>query len=126
MKYTIQRNENVSKTRIILDVLSGFKPFSIMSTREKDIFAVYIDIYFRYMNTGDYEKDEVFDMIFGNKGISYVANKLSTENKRVSVDFIRNYNVKLKKKGLINHRSIKEKILNIFNTIDDEIIFLIK
>jgi hypothetical protein len=109
------------------------KPFSQLAAREKDVLAEYMNVYFAYRKKG-VPHDKVFVKMFGNKNqggdgydvTKYLSDFLSTRDKPVSMDIIRNYATKLRKKGFIVNNEIPIKFLKLIADREDEITFKIE
>lgn len=124
MIYTLPLNSKDQKVRKVIDILGCLYPFSSLANREKDVFAEYISGYIRLRDK--VEKDEIFQILFGYEFTKEISTRLSTKERPVSMDIVRNYTTKLRKKGLLSEKTIDEKFLYLFDRVDDEITFKLK
>lgn len=128
MRYKIPLNNKSLKIRTVLDILGCMTPFSKLAPRERDVFGEYINVYFKYKKLG-LDNDKIFERMFGKKGeggdgydvTKYLSDYLSTPKKPVSMDIIRNYTTKLRKKKFIINNIIPDKFLNLFEEINDDV-----
>jgi len=123
MRYRILLNSQKHKTRTAIDLLGFMLPFSDLSGRERDVLAEYIDGYFEFKKK-DLTEDEIFSMLFDYNFTRAISDVLSTPDKPVTIDSIRNYVTKLRKKGLIKEQSINKDFLNLFGNMPDNITFV--
>jgi len=123
MRYRILLNSQKHKTRTAIDLLGFMLPFSDLSGRERDVLAEYIDGYFEFRKK-DLTEDEIFSMLFDYNFTRAISDVLSTPDKPVTIDSIRNYVTKLRKKGLIKEQSINKDFLNLFGNMPDNITFV--
>jgi len=124
MKYRIRLNSDRYKTRKSLDILACMLPFSILANREKDVLAIYIDEYIRLSNKGKLTKEEIFALLFDYNFTLQVSNELSTDDKPVSMDSVRNYITRLRKKGLLYEQTINDDFIKLFANIGNSITFV--
>ena len=124
MKYLmpIQKKDFVYK---IIDIFSCMPPFSNLSIREKEVFAIYAEGYLALKNK--YDKEKIFEILFEYDFTKRTSDLLSQRtNSEVTMDNVRNYITKLRKKGLFEKRKIADKFLTLFDNLDNNITFVLK
>ena len=126
MRYRMPLNNKELRVRKLLDILGCMKPFSDLADRERDVFAEYLNGYLD-LKTEVKDDEKIFKILFEydfTKKISYKLSDLT--GKQISMDIVRNYATKLRKKGFLGKKSISKKFLFLFNGIGNEITFEIQ
>lgn len=123
MKYQIPI-ENSDKVRRTLDILGCMMPFAGLAPRERDVLAEYIQGYLKLKDK--LSREEVFTILFGYDYTKYISEQISTDDKKASLEMVRNYVSKLRTKGLLDGRSINENVIYLFENIGNEITFSFK
>lgn len=124
MKYLMKINKENFVYKII-DIFSCMPPFSDLSVREKEVFSIYAEGYLALKNK--YTKEEIFLKLFDYDFTKRISDILSKKSESaVTMSNIRNYITKLRKKGLLEERSIPDKYLILFDSLGKEITFVLE
>lgn len=107
--------------RKLLDILGFLLPFSRMAPLERDIFAMYLDGFFEFRKT--LSEGESFIKIFDYDYILVIAEALSDDKREVTMQSVRNYTTKLRKRGVLFNKTIVKKYIDLIENIGDEITF---
>lgn len=124
MKYMmpIKKEDFIIK---ILDIFSCMPPFSSLSIREKEIFAIYAEGYLALKDK--YDKIKIFNILFDYNFTKRISDKLTERSgSNVTMDNVRNYITKLRHKGFLDSRSIPDKFLYLFDNLGKEITFILE
>lgn len=105
-----------------MDILGFLKPFSDLTSREKDVLAIYIRSYLS-LRKQKYEKEDVFKLIFQYNHTKYISDELSEIDNEMTMASVRNHTSRLRKKGLLTNKSISEDFIPLFENINDSIHF---
>ena len=107
--------------RKLLDIFGFLLPFSRMAPLERDIFAIYLDGFFEYRKT--MTDQEAFAKIFDYDYILIIAEALSDDTRELTMQSVRNYTTKLRKRGVLINKTIDKKYIDLIENIGDEITF---
>lgn len=108
------RREN--RVRVILDVFDHLAPFSMLTKKDRDILAQYINKY--YELKGTLTEEEIDAIMFDYNFTLEISNNLNT-----SMESIRNYMTRLRKKKLIVDRALSDTVKALFDNIENEVTF---
>lgn len=124
MKYGMPLNSDDYIGRII-DIFSCMPPFSKLTDKEKIVFGEYIKVYKKYKEKLSNEDIfRIYESYDFKKNVSDVLTKIDGEN--ATLDTIRNYSTKLRKKGFLVGNTIPEKFLYLFDNVKNEITFVLE
>lgn len=124
MRYNLKIKKN-TEVRTFIDVLSCLYPFSDLPPREKDVLASFINGYLEYKKSG-LSDSKAFSKVFNYEYLKKMSEDLSTKDKVITLALIRNYTTKLRKKGLLNKKTIVKKFLVLFENIGTEMTYVFK
>lgn len=105
-----------------MDIIGFLKPFSDLTSREKDVLAIYIRTYLALRKQG-YKKEDIFVMIFQYNHTKYISDELSEPDSEMTMASVRNHTSRLRKKGLLSDKSIVDDFIPLFENIKDFITF---
>jgi len=109
----------------IIDIFSCMPPFSNLSIREKEIFAIYAEGYLALRHK--YDREKIFELLFEYDFTKRISDVLSKKtDTQVTMNNVRNYTTKLRKKGLLKNRKIVDKFLTLFDNLDNNITFVLE
>jgi hypothetical protein len=104
------------RVRKILDIFDHLAPFSLLTGKDRDILAEYVNKF--YELKGTISDDEIDAILFDYDFTLKISNELNT-----SMESVRNYMTRLRGKGLIVGRSLSPNVKALFDNIENEVTF---
>ena len=118
MIYTIPLTKD-HRIRKVLDIFDHLAPFSLLTGRERDVLAEYINKYYALKEM--FDDDKISEILFKYNYTTAISEKLE-----VSTFTVRNNATKLRQKGLLNGNLLSDNTLALFDNVDNEITFKFK
>lgn len=104
------------RVRVILNIFDHMTPFSMMTSRDRDVLAEYVNKY--YELKGTMTKDEIDAILFTKAFTIKIAEKLD-----MPVESVRNYLTRLRGKKIMIGRTLSPNIKALFDNMKNEVTF---